>query len=69
MNTLWFLLLALGCPLGMAAMLWLMLRPQSRRIPARSTPLAREVEAIRAQPAAWLTSEPGTDLVGVGPDQ
>lgn len=68
MNTLWYLLPALACPLGIAAILWLMLRPQCRR-PADGAAELHEFAALRSQLAASHPSRRDTGATTVGADR
>lgn len=58
MNTLWFLLPAVACPLAMAVMMWLMMRPRAHGPRAAAADL-RELAALRSEVAAWRRTGPG----------
>jgi hypothetical protein len=50
MDKLLYLLPALGCPLGMGLMMWMMMRPgRNRAVPGPSGPADQEIAALRAE--------------------
>lgn len=69
MNALWYLLPALACPLGMAIMMWLLIRPRDPAAAADGAPDRRELAALRAQIAAWRQAAADQSTAGVGTDR
>lgn len=69
MTTLWYLLPALACPLGMAIMMWLMIRPRDRAAAADGAAERRELAALRSQIAAWRQVGPDQSTATVGTDR
>lgn len=67
MNNLWYLLPALACPLGMAIMMWLMIRPRDRA--AAGAPERCELAALRSQVAAWRHVGPEQSTATFGTDR
>ena len=69
MTALWYLLPALACPLGMATLMWLLIRPRSRVEAADDATERRELAALRSQIAAWRQVESDQSTATVGADR
>lgn len=69
MTALWYLLPALACPVGMAIMMWLLIRPRDPAAAAGGASDRRELAALRAQIAAWRQAESGQSTATVGTDR
>ena len=69
MTAFWYLLPALACPLGMAIMMWLMIRPRGHAAAADGAAERHELAALRSQLAARHQAGPDHDTATVGPDR